>query len=363
MVSTAALRDFLAEALPAHRAEWGDATTFPVRLAWQRRLHAGGWVGITWPVADGGRGATVVERVACDLELGRARAPRIAGIIGVNNVGPAIAAYGTSSQRASLPHILSGDEVWCQGFSEPDNGSDLAGLRFRARPVDGGFVLDGTKVWTSNGLDATHCLLLARSDLDAPGHAGISALLVSLDEPGITRRPIRSLDGLDEFAEVHMSGVEVPASALLGPLHGGWRVAMGALAHERAAVVALASEVEETARALVAQLNGHGAAMRGRVVAEYIEARVMWLLAERVLAKLADGQAPDAEQSILKLSWSVRRQASSELVLDLLGAEAMLDTPDATSTGILTARAATIAAGTTEIVKTLLAERVLGLPR
>ncbi len=363
MVSIEDLRAFLGDAIPRHRAGWSTATTFAARLAWQRRLHAGGWVGITWPEPDGGRGATVAERVACDLELGRANAPRIAGIIGVNNVGPAIAAHGTPAQRQSLPHLLSGDEVWCQGFSEPDHGSDLAGLRFRARPIDGGFVLDGTKVWTSNGLDATHCFLLARTDRQAPGHQGISALLLALDQPGITRRPIRSLDGLEEFAELHFDGVEVPETALLGPLHGGWRVAMGTLAHERAAVVALAAEVEANARALVGAVNGQGPHARRRVVAEYVESRVMWLLAERVLAKLRDGQAPDAEQSILKLSWSIRRQASSELALDLVGPAAMIDSDETLATGFLTARASTIAAGTTEIVKSLLAERVLGLPR
>jgi alkylation response protein AidB-like acyl-CoA dehydrogenase len=362
MVSTEELRHFLAVELPAHRAGWGTDVSFAARLSWQRRMHAGGWVGITWPVADGGRGATVLERVACDLELARARAPRIAGIIGVNNIGPALSRFGTPAQRASLPRLLSGEEVWCQGFSEPDNGSDLANLRCRATPVDDGYVLSGTKVWTSNGLDATHCMLLARTD-PVPGHRGLSAFVLSLDHPGITRSPIRQLDGLAEFAEVHFDDVEVPSTALLGPLHGGWGVAMGTLAHERAAVVALASEVEETARGFVGQVNGHGAGVRDRVVREYVDSRVMWMLAERVLAKLREGQAPDAEQSILKLAWSVRRQQSSELALDLLGPAAMLDSDEAAATGFLTARAATIAAGTTEIVKTLLAERVLGLPK
>ena len=359
------LRQFLVTALPLHQERWGDDEGFTARRHWQSRLHRNGWVGTSWALEAGGRGLSPAQRVACDLELARAGAPRIAGIIGVNNVGPAIARYGSAAQRVSLAHILSGAEIWCQGFSEPDHGSDLAGLRLRATPSRAGFVLDGAKVWTSNGLDATHCMVLARTSADDPTHRGLSVFLVPMSTPGISVRPIRQLDGRAEFAELHFESSPVSSEGLLGSVGDGWAVAMGTLAHERSGVVALASEVAATMSAIVRSPGAWRSdpALRGRVAAEYIEARVLWFLASRVLAALSAGEDPTAEQSVLKLSWGVRRQASSLLALDLLGPAAMLDTAESAATGMLTARAATIAAGTSEIVKNLLGERVLGLPR
>ena len=360
------LARFIDQALPAHHDRWGDDRSFVARLDWQRRLHAGGWVGITWAPEHGGRGATPAERVRCDLVLAKAGAPRIAGIIGVNNVGPAIAAHGHDDRRASLPRILAGDEVWCQGFSEPDAGSDLASIRTRAVLHDDGFIVSGAKVWTSTGLDADHCMLLARTDPDEPGHAGISALVLAMDHPGVEVRPIHQMDGAADFAELLLDDVSLPASALLGPLHGGWRVAMGTLAHERAAVVALAAEVVADVDALVRRRLPHtapGSARADRLVQEWIHAQVLGHLGSRVLGALSRGEDPSAEQSLLKLAWGGARQRSSLLAADELGAAAMLDELALADTGMLTARAATIAAGTTEVLKNLLGERVLGLPR
>ena len=177
------------------------------------------------------------DQIACDAEFNHTRAPRRIAVFGVKNVGPTIAAAGTPEQKVHLQRILSADEVWCQGFSEPDAGSDLAGLRCRAELHDDHFVVNGTKIWTSIGLWATHCMLLVRTDPDAPAHRGISALLVPLDTPGITRSPIVQATGERDFAELVFEDVEVPVSALLGPMNQGWGVTMSTLGYERAGVI------------------------------------------------------------------------------------------------------------------------------
>ena len=205
----------------------------------------------------GGRGLGVEDQIACDAEFSHARAPRRIAVFGVKNVGPTIAAAGTPEQKEHLQRILTADEVWCQGFSEPDAGSDLAGLRCRAVLEDDHFVVNGSKVWTSIGMWATHCMLLVRTDPDAPAHRGISALLVPLDTPGITRRPIVQATGDSDFAEVVYEDVVVPKDALLGPLHGGWGVTMATLGYERAGVIEISGN-------LITEIEGflHAAAAR-----------------------------------------------------------------------------------------------------
>jgi alkylation response protein AidB-like acyl-CoA dehydrogenase len=228
----APLREFLDVELPAFEQQWGPDRTFPALLDWQRRLHAVGWVAPAWPVEIGGQGLGVADQVECALLLASAGAPHAAGILGLQNVGPTLAAVGNAEQRAHLPKILSGEDIWCQGFSEPDAGSDLASLRCSARSDGDDFVIDGQKVWTSQGMEATHCQLLVRTDPEAPKHRGISALAIPLDLPGIDRRPLRQITGEADFAEVFFTGVRVPQSALLGSLNEGWRVTMTTLAHE-----------------------------------------------------------------------------------------------------------------------------------
>jgi len=204
------LRTFLAGAIPAHRAEFGDRDGFAARLAWQRRLAGGGWAALAWPEECGGRGLTVGERVRCDAEFAAAGAPLPAGVIGIQNIGPTIIAFGSDEQRSHLPALLNGDELWCQGFSEPDAGSDLAGLRTIARCSGDRFVISGQKVWTSQGAEATHCELLVRTDPGAAKHSGLSVLLIPLELPGVSRRPLRQMDGGTEFAELFFDEVEVP---------------------------------------------------------------------------------------------------------------------------------------------------------
>jgi alkylation response protein AidB-like acyl-CoA dehydrogenase len=250
------LRAVLDELVPAYREKWGDSHEWEGLLEFQRELGARGWSAPAWPVEIGGRALGVEDQIACDAEFGRARAPRRVAVFGTKNVGPTIAAAGTPEQKVHLQRILTAEEVWCQGFSEPDAGSDLAGLRCRAVLEDDHFVVNGTKVWTSIGMWATHCMLLVRTDPDAPAHRGISALLVPLDTPGITRRPIIQATGDSDFAEVVYEDVIVPKDALLGPLNGGWGVTMSTLGYERAGVIEIAgnliSEVESFLRSAAA---------------------------------------------------------------------------------------------------------------
>ena len=366
--AAAELAAFLDEALPEFEQQWGSDRGFQARLDWQRRLHRGGWVAPSWPVEIGGRGLGVADRVACDLVLGRRKAPTIAGILGVNNVGPTLAAWGTDEQKASLPRILAGDEIWCQGFSEPEAGSDLAGLRMQALRDGDHFVVNGQKIWTSQGMEATHCQLLVRTDPEAPKHKGISALVVPLDLPGIERRPLRQINGEADFAEVFFEDVRVPVTHLLGPENDGWRVTMTTLSHERAGVITMSAMLETEARNLLAD-HQRGTdralpqALREEAVQRYIEARVLAMMGENSLALAEAGGHPGAEQSVIKYSWSLLSQRLSETRLAVEGLAGLTGASPAAATSFLGSRAATIAGGTTEVMKNILAERVLGLPK
>jgi alkylation response protein AidB-like acyl-CoA dehydrogenase len=356
------LRAYLATIMPTFQAEWPDNQGFDAGLAWQRLLHAGGWAAPSWPVDAGGRGLEVLDRVQCDMELARIDAPLPAGILGLNNVGPALILFGNDAQQRSLPKILSGEEIWAQGFSEPGAGSDLASLRTRAEPTDDGFLVNGQKVWTSQGMQATHMMLLVRTDPGAAKHKGISVLLVPLDLPGIERRPLLQITGESDFAEVFFTDVNVPATALLGPLHDGWRVTIATLGYERSGVISMAARLERDVLRLVAGVAVTDPLQRDQLVRRYIEARLTGLMGARALAALGEGQEPGAAQAVIKLAWSLGMARLGETLLDLAGSNGLLaDEPAAVQ--FLRSRAATIAAGTTEIMKDLLAERVLGLPR
>lgn len=362
------LRTYLDRIAPALRRRWGNERSFEARLAWQRALHEGGWAAPHWPVADGGRGLDVVDRLECDAELARAGAPDIAGVFGIKNVGPTVSRFGTPEQRASLPRILSTEEIWCQGFSEPEAGSDLASLRMRAVREGDGFLVNGQKVWTSDGTRATHCMLLVRTDLEARPHEGISVLLVPLDTPGIERRPLRQITGESDFAELFFTDVRVPESALLGPLHEGWRVTMTTLGHERAGVVEIAAALEREVRVAVAGFPDGVAdpVLRQELARRYVEARTVGLLGREVLRSLSAGEQPGPAQSVIKLGWSLTTQRLGETLLDAAGPSALAGGrhgDGAEAHRFLRSRASTIAAGTTEVMKNILAERVLGLPK
>jgi alkylation response protein AidB-like acyl-CoA dehydrogenase len=279
--AAAELRTYLDAVVPGYRAEWGTDESFEAALAWQRLLADGGWAAPSWPVWAGGRGLDVVDRVQCDTELAAVDAPMPAGVLGLNNVGPALILFGDEAQRASLPRILTGEEIWCQGFSEPGAGSDLAGLSTRAVITEDGFLVNGQKVWTSQGMQGTHVMLLVRTDPAAPKHKGISVLLVPMDAPGVERRPLRQITGESEFAEVFFTDVRVPRSALLGPLHDGWRVTMATLGYERSGVISMAAALQREVEVLVQGLRIDDPLLRDEVVCRWMDARLTGLLGAR----------------------------------------------------------------------------------
>jgi 3-oxochol-4-en-24-oyl-CoA dehydrogenase len=354
--------------LPLHRDKWGDDDSFTARLDWQAALDAVGWIAPHWPAEFGGRGLNIVDQVACDRVLAQHRAPDLAGVLGVNNVAPTLMRYGTPEQRAHLRGIQAGTEVWCQGFSEPGSGSDLASLRTRAVLDEGTgeFVINGEKIWTSEGMEADYCMLLVRTDPDARPHKGISALLVPMDSPGITRRPITQITGEGGFAQVFFDDVRVPGSALLGPLHEGWTVTMTTLSFERVGVIMMASRLEQTILDVVAELAGRelDLGVRLDLADRFAEARLLGLLGQRALGRIAEGGAPGAEHSVIKHAWSLAMQSVGASHLAALGLDGVSGSPlTPAQAAYLRSRAATIAGGTTEIMRNILAERVLGMPR
>jgi len=353
------------EILPTHRARWGASTEWDADLDFQRQIASHGWAAPGWPVEIGGMGLDVEEQVACYVVLAELGAPRLVSVYGVKNVGPTIAAWGTDEQKRHLRGILTVDELWCQGFSEPDNGSDLAGLRTRA-DVDGDdFVVNGQKIWTSIGMHATHCMLLVRTDQSAPKHKGISALLVPLDLPGISRRPIRQMNGAAEFAELFFDDVRVPRTALLGPVNEGWRVTMTTLSFERAGVIGMCGELSSDAEKLIADLAARGdlrGATRDRAVRLYIESQLLRLTGERSLA--AEVGAPGPLSTIIKLAWSSFGQALRVFAVDAVGIGAVAGGGGLPyADGLTMSPSYGIAGGTTEVLKNLIGERVLGLPK
>jgi alkylation response protein AidB-like acyl-CoA dehydrogenase len=338
--------------------------------AWNRRLADAGWAAISWPVEYGGRGAGVLEQVVFAEETARAEAPPPLNPIGLANIAPAIMAHGSAEQkRELLPRMLRGDHIWCQGFSEPDAGSDLASLRTSARLSGDHFLVNGQKVWTTLGEHADWCELLVRSDPAAPRHAGISALLVPMKLPGIEVRPLRTNTGGSEFSQIFFTDVRVPASALLGPLHGGWSVAMTTLTHERAGVASLHLGVRrKIARLLAAarehRVDGHPASddprLRRRLARCYLLGEQLRFLADRAVSAAAKGRDPGAESSLAKLTWSDVEHEIARTAGAVLGPEA-----NAGRWGHerLYAPSTSIAGGTTQVNKNIIAQRVLGLPK
>ncbi|HEU5321251.1 MAG TPA: acyl-CoA dehydrogenase family protein [Methylomirabilota bacterium] len=379
-------RDWLARHLPpdlclddaADDRVASDRETFERRRQWQRTMHAAGWVGITWPREYGGRGAGLIERVIWDEEYAAARAPVLPGAMALNLIGPTLMQWGTDAQkRRHLPAILSGDEVWCQGFSEPGAGSDLAGLATRAVDRGDHFVVDGQKVWTSGAHFAHWIMLLARTDPAAPRHQGISCLLVPMDAPGITVRPLVLLTGHRHFNEVFFTDVSVPKAGLLGPLHQGWKVATTTLMHERHAAGArnpLAQVARLVALARSLRADGRPAwaspVVRQRLAGLVIECEALRLTRYRNLTRMLRGEPPGPEGSILKLTGSELGVRVADAAGELLGMHALVNestelVPDAPRwfNRLVAARQYTISAGTSEIQRNILGERVLGLPK
>ena len=361
----AELRPVLQDIMSRHRERWGATKEWDALADFQRELAKVGWGAPQWPVEICGRGLGVVDTLACDTEFARVNAPQRVAVFGTNNVGPTINTFGTDEQKVHLSAILSGDEFWCQGFSEPDAGSDLAGLRTRGEITGDGFLINGQKVWTSIGLNATHCMVLARTDPDASKHAGISALLVAMDTPGLTRRPIRQINGEAEFAELFFEDVFVTAGALLGPLHEGWRVTMTTLGFERAGVISIAGKLVDDVMKMAHSdaVAGASPSLRHRVLDVYAGARILQWMGERALANINDPVAAGTASSLIKQAFSLLSQRFAEVGADLAGMDAIAGIASEAAHRLLTSRASTIAGGTTEVMKNILGERNLGLPR
>ena len=345
-----------------------DAAWLDVARDWQRMLFEGGWAAIAWPRAHGGRGATVIERWLFDQELDAVGAPRPAAASSVDLIGPAILHHGTAAQRDRfLRPLLSGSELWCQGFSEPGAGSDLASLRTRAERRGDTFVVNGQKVWTSHADIADWCFLLCRTEPDAAKHAGLSLLLVDMRSPGITVRPLRQMNGEAEFSEVFFDGVEVGEDRLVGAAGAGWQIAMGILAHERGPVWTFTFQrrIRRSLGELIRSARDRGAlrdpVVRQRLAQAHIEVELLRLVGYRSLTRLLRTGRPGAESSVEKVLGSETDQRLQELAMDVAGPYGLV--PGEFGQAWLYSRSETIMGGTSEIQRNVIATRILGLPR
>jgi len=336
---------------------------------WQRTLHSGGWVGIHWPVEFGGRAASPAQVAIYNEELARAHAPDILGGVGVRLLGPTLIVYGTEDQRARwMPRILGADDIWCQLFSEPGAGSDLAGLSTRAERRGDVYVVSGQKVWSTHAQFADWGIALVRTDPDAPKSKGISMLAVPMTAEGVDVRPLRQMTGGSEFNEVFLDDVEVPVENVIGPENEGWRVANTTLANERGGGFIWRQQVrqEEAVALLWKTCAGAGLfddpLVRQRLAAAWIEAEIFRLHNARTLARLARGEEIGAASSLVKLFWSHASQRLYDTACDVLGPEALLVSSDWEHV-LLYSRANPIMGGTSEIQRNIIGERLLGLPR
>jgi alkylation response protein AidB-like acyl-CoA dehydrogenase len=346
----------------------GDDAGFEFRRAWQRKLNERGWAGLSWPEQYGGSGATLFEQAIFSEEVARASAPQMANTLGLAMGGPTVIGHGTDEQKERyLAPILSADEVWCQGFSEPQSGSDLASLRTKAVRSGDEWIVSGQKVWTTMAHQAKWCMLLARTDPDAKKHRGLTYFLMDMEQDGVEIRPLRQITGEAEFNELFIEEARIPDENIVGGENNGWSVAITTLMHERAGLAfALQVSVQIALRELLDRAKQTGAAkdpiMRQRFAQLYTEAQVLRLTAYRGLTKLQAHGAPGPEGSLGKWHWAEVNQSLTELALDLAGPRAQL-VDDPWTYRYLRARANSIEGGTTEILKNIVAERVLGLPR
>jgi len=362
-----------------HHAAAISKAADPIQAArdWQRRLWEAGYVGLTWPKVYGGQEATLMEQVIVAEESARARLPPLINIVGLSILGPTLVLHATEEQRRRfLPKILAADEIWCQGFSEPGAGSDLASLRTRAVLDGDSFVVTGQKIWTSLGHIADWCFLLVRTDPQAPKREGISYLLCDMKSPGITVRPVRNAaGGSAHFCEMFFDDVRVPAANLVGPLHGGWKIARSTLDHERSGlsgVIALEGSVERLWRLAHAN-RGSGdleCSLRQQLAQYWIELEGLRYLGFRALSDQLAGRQPGPSASVGKLFAAKLRQKVAKSTLESAGPLACLTkkSPHVVARGRLVAGyfdalGYSIGGGTSEIMRNVIAEKVLGLPR
>ncbi len=361
------LRAWLADNHPGPAPE-GDEAVFRFQRDWQRTLATDRWAGLSWPEEYGGRGATLVEQAIFNEEMAAARAPAMANLLGLVMGGPVVIAHGTEEQKERyLGPILSAEEIWCQGFSEPESGSDLASLKTRAVRSNGGWLVTGQKVWTTLAHEAKWCMLVARTDADAPKHQGLTYFLMDMEQEAVQVRPLVQITGEPEFNELFMEEAYIPDENVVGGVGNGWGVAITTLMHERAGLAfGLQVQLKIVLGELIDLIRAQGLEgdpiVRQRLAQLYIEAEALRLNAWRGLTQIMKTGVPGPEGSLPKWQWSDINQELTEFALEVLGPEA----PRADSEWTyryLRARANSIEGGTTEILKNIIAERVLGLPR
>ena len=366
----AELRAWLDTNLPEERRggrggaeRYGDA----FGREWSKLLFEGGYAGLTWPKQYGGAGAPYSFQAIFYEEMARAQAPGHIGVIGLGMAGPTIMAHGSEEQKqAHLAKILSAEEIWCQGFSEPDAGSDLAAARTRAERRGDVYVVNGQKVWSSFAHIADFCILVTQSDPDAPRYQNLTYLIVDMHSPGVEVRPLRQITGEAEFNEIFFNDVEVPVTNRLGDEGQGWQVAMTTLLHERgtlgfALTAALETSVNKLLEVARERVNGDEA-LRERIATEWIELQALRFTNYRALGTLQRTGIPGPEGSAIKLRWSEQNQRLTKLGRELHGPEGILD-DGWWHHQQLRSRGNTIEAGTSEVLRNIVAERVLGLPK
>jgi alkylation response protein AidB-like acyl-CoA dehydrogenase len=361
------LRAWIEENHPGEEPE-GDEAAFEFRREWQRRLYDAGWAGVSWPKEFGGRGASLVEQAIFGEEMSRAKAPSPANTLGLVMGGPVVIAHGRDDQKERyLKPILSGEEIWCQGFSEPDAGSDLASLKTKAVKSNGEWVVTGQKVWTTYAHKAKWCMLVARTDPDAPKHKGLTYFLLDMEQDGVQVRPLRQITGEAEFNELFFEEARIPDENVVGGVGNGWTVAITTLMHERAGLgAASAAGVRLALEQLKDLARERGVdddpIIRQRFAQLRIESELLRLNSWRGLTQIMKTGVPGPEGSLPKLQWANVNQGLTELAMEIRGEEAPVRESEWTYR-FLRARANSIEGGTTEILKNIIAERVLGLPK
>jgi alkylation response protein AidB-like acyl-CoA dehydrogenase len=370
------LRGWLAENQPEAEpaADAGDDAQFAYRRDWQRRLYDAGWAAPAWPTEYGGRGASQSESAIYFEELGRARVPFAANTLGLLLGGPTLMVWGTPEQKERhLPPILSAEEIWCQGFSEPDAGSDLAALKTRAvrdpaHPDE--WVVTGQKVWTSGAQYSKWCMLVARTDDEVAKHKGLTYFLMDMEQDGVQIRPLRQITGEAEFNELFIEEARIPDANIVGGVGNGWKVALTTLMNERAGLgFALQIRLRQLLDDIIAAaaekglLDGAGGSLIADAIAElHVRCESIRLLAWKGLTDAERYGQPGPEGSLVKWLWSDTNQRATQLAVDVIGPEALIS-GTIWSYELLRARGNTIEGGTTEVLKNIVAERVLGLPR
>jgi alkylation response protein AidB-like acyl-CoA dehydrogenase len=369
----AEVRAFIADNLPDSSRQRGARRFEDADREWSRKLGEAGYAGLTWPTEYGGAGAPYSHQAIFLEELARAEAPSHLGVIGLGMAGPTIIAWGTEEQKSRyLPKILNADEIWCQGFSEPDAGSDLASARTRIEDRGDHFLVNGQKVWSSFAHIADYCILVGLGDPEAPKYRNLTYLIADMHAPGVEVRPLVQITGHPEFNEIFFTDVEVPKENLLGSVGEGWQVAMTTLLHERGTLgFALSATLDVAVRKLVALAKERDVTdpiLRDRIAREWVELQALRYTNYRSLTTLQKTGIPGPEGSASKLVWSENNQRLTKLALEILGSHAQLTDGGGYADGYwqyqqLRSRGNTIEAGTSEILRNIVAERVLGMPR